>query len=169
MKTGQSVAVTWPKDMKFAMNPERPKDVALTDYMPNSEGFVLASPRLATFLRDQKFPDVEFLPVTILDHKKRVASKDYTIFHSYHVVDCVDQKASDFKWDGLENPSMVVKKLVLKQDVLGEGERIVRPKFTTNKVLYRSDLREALDKEKFTGLGFSRELFGDFKVYRPGR
>jgi hypothetical protein len=169
LKTGKSVATAWPKDMTFSMNPERSKDVALTDYIPNLEGFLLASPRLTTFLREQALPGVEFLPVTILDHKKRVASKEHTIVNCYHVVDCVDQKSSDFKWDGLENPSMVVKRMALRADALGENDKLIRPKFVPGKVLYRADLREALNAQKFTGLAFTRKLFGDFKVYRQPR
>jgi len=169
LKTGNSVAATWPNDMKFGMNPERPKDVALTDYIPNLEGLLLASPRLTAFLTEQRFPEVEFLPVAILDHKKRVVAKDYTIVNCYHVVDCVDQKTSDFKWDGLENPSMVVKKMALKADALADNDNLICPKFVPGKVLYRADLRDSLNTQNFTGLAFTRKLFGDFKVYRRPR
>jgi hypothetical protein len=166
LKTGKSVAAAWPADMTFSMDPEQPKNVTLIDYIDNLEGFLLASPRLTTFLRDQRLMEVEFLPVIILDHKKRVASKDYTIVNCYHVVDCVDQNGSDFKWDGLENPSMVVERMALIPEALAEDDRLIRPKFVPGKVLFRADLREALKDQQFTGLGFSRELFGDFNVYR---
>jgi hypothetical protein len=165
LKTGKRLADTWPADMTFSMNPERPKDKALIDYISNLEGLLLASPKLVTFLRGQSLPDLEFLPVTILDHKQRVASKDYAIVNSHRVIDCVDQQASDFQWDGLQDRSMVVKRLALKADALGENDRLIRPKFVPGKVLYRADLREALKAQQFTGLGFSRELFGDFNVY----
>ena len=169
MKIGTSVADVWPTDMTFSMNPERPRDVALIDYIYNLEGFLLASPRLATFLRDQALPEVEFLPVAILDHKGRAASKEYAIVNCHRVIDCVDQRSSDFKWDGLQDPSMVVKRMALSADALGENDRLIRPRFVPGVVLYRADLREALNTQKFTGLAFTRKLFGDFTVYRRPR
>lgn len=165
LKIGKRLQDVWPEDMTFSMNPERPKDKALTDYIPNLEGLLVASPKLIAFLRGQSLPDLEFLPITILDHKGRVAAKDYAVVSCCRVVDCVDQQASDFRWDGLQEPSMVMKKLAVKADSLGDDDRLIRPKFVPGRVLYRADLREALKAQQFSGLGFSRELFGDFTVY----
>jgi hypothetical protein len=166
LKAGDSLADRWPSDMTFSMDPERPKDVTLTDYVQNLEGVLLASPRLATFLRDQGLPDLEFLPVSILDHKGRVASPDYAIVQCCRVIDCVDQDKSAFEWDGLEKPTMTVSRMVLASEALGENDRLIRPKFVPGEVFYRADLREALNQQRFTGLAFSRELFGDMTVYR---
>jgi len=166
LKVGNPLADEWPAGMTFSMDPERPKDVTATDYVQNLEGVLLASPRLATFLRDQGLPDLEFLPVSILDHKGRVASPEYAIVHCCRVIDCVDQEKSEFEWDGLENPTMTVSRMVLNCDALGENDRLIRPKFVPGEALYRADLREALNEQRFTGLAFSRELFGDLTVYR---
>jgi uncharacterized protein DUF1629 len=156
---GSRLAKAWPKDMTFSMNPERPKDVALFDYVHNLEGVLLASPKLVTFFRDQKVPDVEFLPVTILDHKGRVASKEYAILNCCRVIDCVDQKKSEFEWDGLQEPSMVVEKVVLDGRALGEDDRLIRPKFVPGKIFYREDLMQAIDDEGFAGVAFTNDLF----------
>lgn len=169
LATGIPLAGVWPDDMTVSMNPERPKDVALLDSIDNLEGRLLASPRLAGFLKEQALPDVEYLPVAVLDHKGRVASSDFCIVHCCRVVDCVDQQASDFTWDGLERPSMVVSTMVLDPKALTDDMRLIRPKYVPGKVLFRADLMQALNQQKFTGLGFTREVFGDFKVYRKPR
>jgi len=166
LNVGNPLADQWPADMTFSMDPERPKDVTLTDYVQNLEGVLVASPRLATFLRDQGLPQLEFLPVSILDHKGRVASAEYAIVHCCRVIDCVDQENSEFEWDGLEKPTMTVSRMVLRSDALDENDRLIRPKFVPGEALYRADLREALNGQRFTGLAFSRELFGDMAVYR---
>lgn len=169
LATGESVAASWPADITLSMNPERPKDVALTDSIDNLEGRLVASPRLVAFLQEQQLPDIEYLPVTLLDHKGRVASSDYKVVHCCRVVDCVDQAKSTFTWDGLENPSMVVSTLALDPRALTEDMRLIRPKFVPGKVLFRADLMQAINQQKFTGLAFTRQLFGDFKVYRKPR
>lgn len=94
-----------------------------------------------------------------------MASKDYAIVNCHHVVDCVNQERSTFKWDGLDDPSMVVKRIELRADALGADDRLVRPKFVPGKAFYRADFRNTLLAQRFTGLGFSREVFGDFDVY----
>ncbi|MGC4085933.1 MAG: hypothetical protein QM736_28350 [Vicinamibacterales bacterium] len=169
LATGVPLANVWPADMTFSMNPERPKDVSLIDAIDNLEGRLLASPRLVAALQEHALTDVEYLPVTVLDHKGRVASKDYRIVHCCRVVDCVDQQRSTFKWDGLERPSMVVSTLVLNPQALTDDMRLIRPQFVPGKMLFRADLMQALNAQKFTGLAFTREIFGDFKVYRKPR
>ena len=43
--------------------------------------------------------NVEYLPVQILNHKKKVASKDYFLMNPLSVVDCIDVEASEVEWD----------------------------------------------------------------------
>ena len=156
---GDSLTESWPPDVSLSMNPERPKDVALIDYVHNLEALLVASPRMVEFFEQQKLPDLEFLPVTILDHKGRQASSEYKIIHCCHVVDCVDQEQSEFEWDGLSEPSMVVEKVVLKADALEGDSRMVTPKFVPGKVFYRADLVEAIKGQDFKGVTFLRDLF----------
>ena len=104
LSIGESVQQAWPDDMSFRMSPERPKDVALVDHIDNNESALLVSPRFSDFLRAQDLPDLEFLPVRMLDHKGRIASSDYRVVNCLRVVDCVDQQKSDFRWDGLRRP-----------------------------------------------------------------
>jgi hypothetical protein len=159
LSTGQSVAESWPADMSLSMNPERAKDVALSDYIHNLEGLLVASPRMVDFFTEQNLPNLEFLPVSILDHKGRVASDAYKIIHCCNVVDCVDQDQSDFQWDGLSEPSMVVERVVIKEDALDGDARMITPKFVPGKVFYRVDFAEAIDAEGFSCVTFLSDLF----------
>ena len=159
LKTGQSLAAKWPDDVTLQMNPERAKDVALIDYVHNLESLLVASPAIVAFLERQGLPQLEFLPVGILDHKGRVASSEYRIVHCCNVVDCIDQEQSEFEWDGLSTPSMVLERAVLTPAVLDGDGRLIRPKFVPGKVFYRADLVEAMDAEEFDGVTFLQDLF----------
>ena len=92
LSIGKKLAKVWPDDMSFKMSKEHPKDVALIDNVSNPENVLLISPKVHDYLQSQGMRDIEFLPVRILDHKGRVASKDYKILNCVRVVDCVDQK-----------------------------------------------------------------------------
>ena len=165
MSIGKKLADVWPDDMSVRMDPEKPKDVKLLDYISNYEKVVLVSPKLRDFLRAQELRDVEYLPVAILDHKKRIASRDYSIVNSVRVIDAVNQEKSDFRWDGLENPSMVVTKIVLNDESLGDEDKLIRLRFVPGKILFREDLMRAIEAATFSGVAFTRRAFGDFEVY----
>ena len=89
----------------------------------------------------------------------RVASSEYRIVHCCNVVDCIDQEQSEFEWDGLSTPSMVLERAVLTPAVLDGDGRLIRPKFVPGKVFYRADLAEAIDAEEFDGVTFLQDLF----------
>jgi hypothetical protein len=165
LSIGKRVQQQWPDDVSFSMHPERRKDVALTDYISNAENALLASPRLQDFFRAQNVPDLEFLRVTIYDHKQRVAASDYAVVHCCRVVDCVDQGGSEFEWDGLDNPSMMVRKMVLDQGAIGPDDRVIRPRYVPGLTLYRKDVVDAINAQAFSGVGFLRMIFGDSKRY----
>ena len=169
LSVGERLSEVWPADMSVSMRPDRPKDIALTDVIHNLERALVVSPRLSAFLRAQSLPALEPLPVTVLDHKGRVASNDYAVVNCCLVLDCVDQSQSEYEWDGLETPSMVMSRLVLNTEALEGDTRLIRPQFVPGRTLFRADLREMLNREKFTGLAFTRKIFGDRKVYRAPR
>ena len=165
LSIGGRLTDVWPKDMSVRMRADRPKNVTLVDYISNLESVLLASPRLQAFFRAQDLPDLEFLKVAILDHKGRVAASDYSVINCCRVIDCVDQKKSKFKWDGLENPSMQMKQMVLDGKALGPADKMIRPTFVPGLTLFREDLVDAINEQEFSGMGFTREVFGDFEVY----
>lgn len=162
ISVGERVADRWPDDVSFKMDPAYPKDVKLVDSIINSEHVVLASPRFQEFFRDQKLPDLEFLKVTILDHKGRVAADDYAIVQCCRVVDCVDQDKSKFRWDGLDIPSMLARKLVFDQSKLSDEDRFFRARYVPALSFMREDLVEAIRAANFAGPAFKREIFGDY-------
>lgn len=162
LTTGVSVGGSWPANMTMAMRDDRPKNVKLIDLVANLEGLLVASPRVVAFFRQQELPDVELLPISILDHAGAVASSEYAIIHCCHVVDCIDQERSKFEWDHGPNgddPTMLVEHVVLKADALQGDARMIRPKFVPGKVFYRADLVEAIEAEDFAGVTFLTDLF----------
>ena len=64
---------------------------------------------------------------------------------------------------------MVVSEMVLNADSIGEADKMIRPKFVPGKTLFREDLMQAIEAQAFSGVAFSRELFGDNQVYSRHR
>lgn len=154
LNQGISRAVDWPKDVVLRMDPEYPKEIALTDNLYGS-GYAVISKRLKDVLIAERVEQIEFLPVQILDLKKRVASQDYSILNALAVVDCVDTKASKVQWNDID-PELLdsCKKLVLMEKSVPAQIKVFRPKHAEYLILVRAELVERLSRENFVGIGF---------------
>lgn len=105
---GRELAGEFPSDNAyFEMNPDRPRDVKLGEQHYNLERMVVIGPRLSEFVRTLGDSSVRLLRVRILDHKGRVASRDFSIVHTTKVVDCLDSHASKAVWNPLDPEQMM--------------------------------------------------------------
>jgi hypothetical protein len=146
-------AASFPTDAAFTMDADFPHDTLLTDNLVNTDRLIVASPRLKAFLESQALSNVEFLPVTILDHKGRAASRDYCIVHPIDLVDCVDVQQSDLEWSIIDPSSIdTVTRLVIDETRLDPRVALFRPKPFYDVVLARRPLAEAIDAQGFSGI-----------------
>ncbi len=107
---------------------------------------------LSECLKAADVPEVEYLPVTLIDHKGKVAAKDYCIINPTRIVDAIDQNASQFKWNALDAEDMIVSRLVLDRERLGSSDRIFPGlKYDPHAILVRQDLAESIDNGDFVG------------------
>ncbi len=69
--------------------------------------------------------EVEILPITLRDPRRRVLFNDYFIINPVGVVDCLDLEASEIEWDEdepgevvhLETPVLSAKKLTVARSI----------------------------------------------------
>lgn len=98
-------------------------------------------------------PDLELLPVTILDAAGKVASRDYVIANSFHVIDCLDLEQVQVEWNPLGPASIAsCEGLVLKE--IAGGPAMFRAKHFERRVLTRRDVTAASSGAQLTGLYF---------------
>lgn len=151
LKEGFPRAATFPKDAVFPMHPDRPHDTILLDNLYNTDNLIVVSRRLKEFLEARPLVKVEYLPVTILNHKKKPASRDYFIIHPVDLPQCLDIAKSGVTW-GIVDKERVdeVKQLVLDESKV--DRELFRPKPFFNVIIVERNLAEAIDCEKFTGI-----------------
>ena len=157
LSEGLSRAEGFPPTAAFRMNPSYPRDVKLADaiHSRGGDGIPILSPALREAFEAAEPPDMEYLPVTIYDHKDRVASDVYVIANSYHVIDCLDHDAMDIEWNPLDPMSiMSCEQVVLDTERLPGAPAVFRAKNMEKRVLVRRDVAEALQASQFTGLWF---------------
>lgn len=153
LMSGVSFANSFPTDVEFEMSPDFPDNIVLTDNLDNPDNIIVGSARLKSFLESQGIHHMEYLPVSIRNHKGKIASKDYFIINPTHPVNCLDEAASEPKAN-LILPGEIrkVNRLVLDQQKIDPSRDIFRIARFPMVTLVHRRLAESIDKERFTGV-----------------
>ncbi len=155
LTNGTSLAAEWPDDVTLQMDPDFKKQIKLSDHLCNPCRVIIASPALRQFLEEQAVPNLEFLPVRILNHKGKVASDDYVIVNLHAVQDCLDLDASGVTWNEI-NPDYIIgfEQLVLDESRIDEEATLFRAKHYADQMFVRRDFAEAVSESGLTGIEF---------------
>jgi hypothetical protein len=137
------------------MNSEFKKQIALADNLWGPGGHRVISARLKDFIEARKPTGVEFLSVSIINHKGKVASADYFILHPVRILDCVDQKRSTFVWNPIDKDLIAsCSELVFDLAAIPEDALIWRPRHLYYDVFVQRRLADDIVAGGFTGVRF---------------
>jgi uncharacterized protein DUF1629 len=145
----------WPDDVVCRMSSEYPKDIQLSDNLYGCS-YRVVSRRLRDILEPlASMSKIEYLPISVLNHKGRAASKDYFVMNPLDVIDCIDQKKSCVVWNAINTTAISsCDQLVLREDSIPTGCAVFRPKFMLPTILARRDIAAQLSSAGLTGLFF---------------
>src|SRR5687767_8422655 len=105
--SGMRLGSLYPRDARIPMTETR-NGLTLPSLLGNTQNMLMVSSALRTVIeRICASVDIEYLPFTIMDHRKRRFSSDYTIVNPIGVRDCLDYQASGVKW-GTQDPTRIV-------------------------------------------------------------
>ena len=148
---GLSLAAAFPKNARAPMAGKG----TLTDDLSNTDGIKVCSMRLVELLQGAGVAHVEYLPVTILDAKCAVASKDYRIVNPVGLVDALDRAASKPKYNLLDKEQIdFVRRTVLDPSKLDPARRVFRLAGFRRPVFIDKKLADALLEAGMVGSYF---------------
>ncbi len=153
---GTPLVNDFPADACFHMDKDKPKAIKLGDDVKNASGHHVVSPKLMEFIKSHNPRSVEFLPVTIYNHKGQVASTEYNIMNPLIVLDCIDLEKTEVKWNPVikERISRWKGGFTLDTNRIDNKIQIFRPKYRSSTILIRRDLATSIEKEDFTQIFF---------------
>jgi hypothetical protein len=155
LNEGIPCAKDFPQGVTFQMDLSDPHDMLLADNLRNGNYLIVVSKKLKEFLESRSLKKVEYLPVTILDHKGRVASPDYFIVHPIDPVDCLDLDECSPTYSTIDPETInYIKELVLDESKVDPERELFRTKNFYTSTLVRQDLAEAIEAEGFDGVQF---------------
>ncbi|PTL83425.1 imm11 family protein [Vitiosangium sp. GDMCC 1.1324] len=157
LKEGTSIwASLGSAGLSSAMNPESPTELRLLDNVHNTDGILVVSERLHAFLDARGLTHVEYLPMTILDHEGRVASKDYWVVHPIEPVDAIDMEASGCKMSRIKKTRIQsMERLVLRPEAIPAGRELFRLQGLWGVTLVSQPLADAITAAGFTGVDWT--------------
>lgn len=144
--------VDFAQDAYFTVDPDFPNNVKLIDCFWTIYRLTVVSPKVREVLQGFSAPNLEFLPVKILNHKGRLAG-EYFILHSIGLVDALDIEKSQAKWDE-DDPSTVdaFQRLVIREDAVDPSLCIFKLKQYQRNFVVRPDVAQALVEARCTGI-----------------
>ncbi|MEW5802447.1 MAG: DUF1629 domain-containing protein [bacterium] len=152
---GVSRSDGFPKEACFTMDASHPKEIKLADTIYTLDNLLVISRQLKEFIESKTPSFIEFLPVTLFNHKGRVASKDYFILNPFHLQDCIDKDKSELVWNEID-PELISNcfQLIVIPDRIDTSFLLFRPKYMPTVVMVRRDLAEEIAEKGFTGIDF---------------
>ncbi len=152
LKQGKSRSEGWPEGVTFEYSRDKPEGMELTDWIDNSKSWMIISAAFRKLLEAFPVTDVEYLPIQLQNHKKKVTSTEYSIGNFTKLVEAVDREQSVFKEAGGDITRF--DKLVLRPDIVRSGPPLFRLKERAILVLGREELVKKLQKAGMTGVTF---------------
>lgn len=155
LRNGISRYDDFPESASFSMNPDLPHNVLLRDNLRNTSVMKVISKRFKEMLEQYGVQKVEYLPVTIINHKGRVASRDYFILHDIDPVDCLDKKKCGVTMSVVKPENIdEVEMLILDDRKVDLARQIFRPRYFSDVTLVSRELAAAIDSKGFTGISW---------------
>lgn len=152
---GRSLAESFPEGVRFLMDPDEPTEMLLSDSPTNTGSVILASQRLADFMKAQGAPAVEYLPVTVFDHKGRAVSDQFFILHPIDPVDCLDVEESEPSYSLImEDCIEEVEQIVLDEEKIPADRVYFRCLNFDSVTLVRRDFAELIQQQGFGGFNW---------------
>lgn len=150
---GQSLTTGFPSSARFDMNPEYPNDMRLTDCLYNLDKQIVASPKVRELLEGAGVPCMEYLPVSVYNHKGLPVDEPYVIAHPIEPVDCLNEVASGARRSRIDPDSInKVKSLVIDESRIDPARVLFRPKAYHSVILAHRSLAAKVDAAGITGV-----------------
>lgn len=146
---GVSSIPTYPAEAEISMDPEWP-GMQLPGLVANTSSMLVIHRAFKQLIEQWLRPQdhVEFLPLSILNHKRRLASADYFIVNPIGTLDCLDQKRSSFSYTS-DGRLFMIEKYVLDSKKLAWEPAIFRPKEAPTEYIINGKITTAFKESGF--------------------
>jgi len=128
-------------------------DVKVFDSVTNDMKIPIVSERIKAIVEGLGSDDCEFIPVVLLDHKRKVASTSHYLLNTLRLIDFVDMNRSRYELSDLDPGEIAwLKELHIQPAKVDQGVHVFRATTLRGQVFVDEEICQAFEKEKITGL-----------------
>lgn len=152
LTAGVPLKGSYPDNAIFYMDEDH-TGMKLADFIANHLRYLIVSDKVKAILEKEAITNIEYLPVSIYDQKKRCASSDYYIANILGSIDCLDHEKSEYD-RSLIVPEKIQAfyKVALLEEKIPEDEKLFRLKDQPSIIIIRKDLLALLKGNDLTGI-----------------
>jgi hypothetical protein len=160
LTSGERFGADYPEDARIYVRPER-RGRKLCSLIGNTHSMLVVSSVFKEAIeRHCQGVDIEYLPFTLYDHRKRVLSRDYFIINPIGSIDCLDERASGIKYSQSGKP-LTPRTLVLDRNKVKDAPQLFRVKQKPNEYVIGVELGREMFDLGLTNIIWARLPFSD--------
>lgn len=152
---GVSRISKWPTDAIFQMNESFPNNLKIEDFIFNINSVLVVSERVRTIFPEDLNINIEYLPVTIINHKGREIKESYYVLNLTILQECIDLNQSEVKFNRIDPDRIsIVKKLVIDESRIDQELSIFRMARYPVLPIFHKNAMNKIKKVELNGLKF---------------
>lgn len=149
---GKPLGERLPAGARFCFSDHFPQLRKVYDFVTNTLATLFVSDRVRQILEEMGARNCEFRPITLLNHKGKVASSSHFLLNVLGSEAAIDMEQSVYKMDAMEKDQIFdVRKLVLKREGISPEALIFRARTKMDEYFISQRLHEAFQREGITG------------------
>lgn len=151
LRRGIRLGEHYPADAALSME-DRDPGIKLASLLGNTLSFLVVHQAMKVALEAVCQCEIEYLPVRVLNHKKRVHSTEYWIVNPLGTVDLVDRGASEIDFDDDGKTILGIRRLVFVRARLAGAPAMLRVPEKPEEIFIGTEVIKALAPHGFTNV-----------------
>jgi len=158
MRRGERIGNRYPRDAKVYLDKRSP-GIKLGSVLGNTLSYFMVNTAMKDVIVATCSCEIEQLPFTLYNHKRRIHSKDYWILNPIGTFDCVNREASDIRYlDASKKDIVGVRKLVFDTNKMADAPDLFRVPEEPAVLFMSERLATALKPLRPTNIIFTEDM-----------
>lgn len=139
-------------EMTMNYDDDYPEGIKLYDILSNIRDLIVANSKVKECLDGLGVANVEYIPISLLNHKKELVSQDYFILNPLCCENIIDMDKSEYRMDPLDEGQIAsIDNMVVDFEQVAESAKFFRASKKKDSFFITDDVKQAFEAAEITG------------------